>query len=124
MGTLVTVVRNAMLDVIPDADAPAGINYIELVFGDLEDPDFEVERHAISWKDASGGVLEQDETITIVLDLTETQASYVEVTGFKFYSLDDAVSPNGSGEFTESVELTSGYEYTLNVDGIQIELPE
>ena len=124
MGTLNTSVRNAMLDVIPDADAPAGINYIELVFGDLDDPDFEVDRHAISWSDAENGVLEQDETITIVLDLTETQASYVEVTGFKFYSLDDAVSPNGSGEFIEPLTVEGGFTYTFNIDGIKIELPE
>ena len=117
MGTLNTVVRNAMLDVIPDADAPAGINYIEL------EPDLDLGRHAISWSGASNGVLEQDGTITIEADLEQEQGD-VEITGFKFYSLDDSVSSNGSGEFTEPLTVEGGFTYTFNISGIQIELPE
>ena len=117
MGTLITSVRNAMLDVIPDADAPAGINYIEL------EPDLDLGRHAISWKDASDGVLEQDETVTIEADLEQFQDD-VEITGFKFYRTEDTISPNGSGEFTEPLTVEGGFTYTFNIDGIKIELPE
>ena len=117
MGTLNTVVRNAMLDAIPDADAPAGINYIELV------PDLDLGRHAISWSPAEYGVLEQDGTITIDADLDQAQGD-VEFTGFKFYSLEDAISSNGSGEFTEPLTVEGGFTYTFNIDGIKIELPE
>ena len=118
MGTLKVSVRNAMLDAI-DGEGTGTINYIDLI---ETEHDYDFGRHAISWSPAENGVLEQDETITIV---EEMQTQSVTITGFRFYETTDSEeSPKGSGEFTEPLELEGGEEYTFNIDGIKIELPE
>jgi len=119
MGSLNVLVRDAMLAGI-EGDGVGSINYIELE----NDIDYDFGRHEISWQAASDGEKVQDGTITIVEEV-ETQEQGLTITGFRFYSDDsDQTNSNGSGEFDEPVQLEAGNEYTINVSGITIELPE
>ena len=119
MGTLNTLVRNNMLSAI-ETSGVGGLNYIELE----NDIDYDFGRHAISWQSASDGEKTQDGSITIVEEV-ETQEQGLTITGFRFYSDDsDETNSNGSGTFEESVQLEAGNEYTINISGITISLPE
>ena len=118
MGTLNVLVRNNMLSAI-DGSGSGSLNYIELE----NDIDHDFGRHAISWQSASNGERVQDGTITIVKDLDIAEQG-LTITGFRFYFDNSTSTSNGNGTFDESVQLEDGNEYTINVSGITISLPE
>lgn len=80
-------------------------------------------REEIDFQSPSGGEIEQDGTITFVADLTNATQDAI-VSGFRFFEIDGSEVEVGNGSFQETKTLEAGNEYTINVTGIKIVLPD
>lgn len=121
--TLSTTLRDAML-----GEVPTNVNYIELVNNaDGGTREIDMGAHAITWQAASGGSIIQDGTISFTFSLNDQDQS-TNITGFRGYvgiSGDSGTTQVMEGEFaTSSTVQLDGTEYTINVSGITITLPE
>ena len=119
MGTLGALLRTNALKAMAGQTIDGGeIAHVGL---DTNYPTLNDMHAEIFFQTANNGNLPQDGTVTFVINVDHSET--VEIYGFKFYE-DGNHIPLGGGSFQETVTLEVGNEYTINVSGIEIDLPE
>ena len=121
MGTLGALLRDNSLRAMVGKQLASGeITHLGL---DTNYPTLNDMRKEIYWQDPANGEMTQDGTVTFVIDVDHPEM--VEIYGFKFYPDSSTSSSSlGGGNFQEIETLAVGNEYTINVSGIQIDLPQ
>ena len=121
MATLEVLLRDNALRAMAGKTLSSGeITHLGL---DTNYPTLNDMRKEIYWQDPANGEMTQDGTVTFVIVVDHPVM--VEIYGFKFYP-DSSTSSSSLGEdnFQETETLAVGNEYTINVSGIEINLPQ